>query len=124
MSPKTAQICTNFDNFPQKDGKEAENYARCTHFPPHLIRVTTLPTKKNGFCAVFRHGVIMIIIIFSKVRHDTAIKQAGYESDTKSLDPVWIRIKLDLKYQDLDWMRIRPNPKVLDAVQTLVAKFP
>ena len=33
------QISTNFDNFWQKDGRDA----RWTHFPPHLIRVTTLP---------------------------------------------------------------------------------
>jgi len=37
------QISINFDNFWQKDDKDAINYARCTHIPPHLIRVTTLP---------------------------------------------------------------------------------
>jgi len=37
------QISINVDNFLQKDGKEAINYARCTHFPRHLIHLITLP---------------------------------------------------------------------------------
>jgi len=42
------QISTNFDNFWQKDEKEAKNmrdarnHTVLYHFPPHLIHVTTL----------------------------------------------------------------------------------
>jgi len=37
------QISSNFDNFWQKDGKEAKILPGCTHFPPHPICVITLP---------------------------------------------------------------------------------
>ena len=51
VSQKTVQncFCQNFVKFPPiliifgRKMVKRLNYARCTHFPPHLIRVTTLP---------------------------------------------------------------------------------
>ena len=40
--PELRQISTNFDNFWQKDSKEAKIMRGALNFTPHLIRVTTL----------------------------------------------------------------------------------
>ena len=37
------QISTNFDNFWQKDDKEAKIMRGALNFRAHLIRITTLP---------------------------------------------------------------------------------